>query len=319
MMSSERSAREGEGTVATVLRAPMDTRGGIVCHRTPEDTRAAPIVCHRTPAGAEDPAGPGAQPTILGSRGQEGPQGTILEDDQQLYDWGIENRLDQYTYQDDQSAGGNGAGEGYAYFPGGGAREYRSPPPAHGGRGYREQTIQGSSVHGPVKEEPGLDMTAWSHQTPGYQGFYRKLPTSPGSTYPSFSLDANEALKAERKRARNRVAASKCRMRKMEKIATLDHQTAQLRQENDDLAALAGKLREQVYKLQQELQWHVNNGCQMTMKRAGKIAELLTIPSTGTASTSPSSQGAQVVVSPDSTTAPPLQTQNSPNHPPETS
>ena len=23
----------------------------------------------------------------------------ILEDDQQLYDWGIENRLDQYTYQ----------------------------------------------------------------------------------------------------------------------------------------------------------------------------------------------------------------------------
>jgi len=53
------------------------------------------------------------------------------------------------------------------------------------------------------------------------------------------------------------------------------------RQENDDLAALAGKLREQVYKLQQELQWHVNNGCQMTMKRAGKIAELLSIPSAG--------------------------------------
>ena len=24
--------------------------------------------------------------------------GTILEDDQQLYDWGIENRLDQYEY-----------------------------------------------------------------------------------------------------------------------------------------------------------------------------------------------------------------------------
>ena len=27
--------------------------------------------------------------------------GTILEDDQQLYDWGIENRLDQY-YQVEQ-------------------------------------------------------------------------------------------------------------------------------------------------------------------------------------------------------------------------
>ena len=84
-MSSERSVREGSGTPATVLgqRVP-DTRG------TP-----APIVCHRTP---EDPGG--AQGTILGRGGQEsGTQGTILEDDQQLYDWGIENRLDQYTYQ----------------------------------------------------------------------------------------------------------------------------------------------------------------------------------------------------------------------------
>ena len=90
-MSAERSVREGEssGTPATVLgqRVP-DTRG------TP-----APIVCHRTP---EDPGG--AQGTILGRGGQEsggggGTQGTILEDDQQLYDWGIENRLDQYTYQ----------------------------------------------------------------------------------------------------------------------------------------------------------------------------------------------------------------------------
>ena len=42
------------------------------------------------------------------------------------------------------------------------------------------------------------------------------------------------------------MAASKCRMRKMEKIATLDGQTQQLRQENEDLASLAGKLREQV-------------------------------------------------------------------------
>merc|ERR1712079_867145 len=64
----------------------------------------------------------------------------------------------------------------------------------------------------------------------------------------------------ERKRARNRIAASKCRMRKAE---------------NDDLAALAGKLKEQVYQLQQELQWHVNNGCQVS-ERATKVAELLT-------------------------------------------
>ena len=92
-MSAERSVRESSGTPTTVLgqRVP-DTRG----------TPPAPIVCHRTPA--EDPTG-GAPGTILGPRAQEsgggaqGTQGTILEDDQQLYDWGIENRLDQYTYQ----------------------------------------------------------------------------------------------------------------------------------------------------------------------------------------------------------------------------
>ena len=36
-----------------------------------------------------------------GREGSAPPPGTILEDDQQLYDWGIENRLDQYTYQVD--------------------------------------------------------------------------------------------------------------------------------------------------------------------------------------------------------------------------
>ena len=106
-------------------------------------------------------------------------------------------------------------------------------------------------------------MSQWSH--PGYQvwlildmslslfdqciyfqGFYRKLPPpSPGS-FPAFSLDANEALKVERKRARNRVAASKCRMRKIEKIQTLDQETSCLKAENDELAGIANKLREQV-------------------------------------------------------------------------
>ena len=35
-------------------------------------------------------------------------------------------------------------------------------------------------------------------------------------------------------------------MRKIEKIQTLDQQTAKLKAENDELAALAGKLKEQV-------------------------------------------------------------------------
>ena len=35
------------------------------------------------------------------------------------------------------------------------------------------------------------------------------------------------------------------------------------RQENDELLGLTGALKDQVYRLQQELQWHVNNGCNL--------------------------------------------------------
>ena len=47
----------------------------------------------------------------------------------------------------------------------------------------------------------------------------------------------------ERKRARNRVAASKCRLRKLERITVLDGQAQNLKADNDRLAAIADKLR----------------------------------------------------------------------------
>ena len=77
-------------------------------------------------------------------------------------------------------------------------------------------------------------------------------------------------LQVERKRARNRVAASKCRLRKLERIAVLDHQASQLRAENDELAALADKLKAQIYSLKQELRWHVNNGCKVPAGAKGQ-------------------------------------------------
>lgn len=234
--------------------------------------------------------------------------GTILEDDQQLYDWGIENRLDQY-YQDDpngesyaSSGGSSGQGQG-PYYPRNYDRrqssDYASPPPAHQEAGY-------SHGQGRIKEEPGVDMSGWNY------AYSRKPPLLPPSSphghstgqFPAFSLDTNEALKVERKRARNRIAASKCRMRKIEKINTLDQETSKLKAENDELAGLAAKLKEQVYKLQQELQWHVNNGCQVS-ERANKISEL--IPEMNVGHQTKLSQNLtktrrQQIESPDSTT-----------------
>ena len=62
------------------------------------------------------------------------------------------------------------------------------------------------------------------------------------------------------------MAASKCRLRKLERISVLDQQASQLRAENDELVQLADKLRSQVYSLKQELRWHVNNGCKINNK-----------------------------------------------------
>lgn len=95
--------------------------------------------------------------------------GTILEDDQQLYDWGIENRLDQY-YQDDPNnaesyaSSGGGSGQG-PYYPRNydrrQASEYASPPPAHQEAGY-------SQGQGRIKEEPGVDMSGWNYSYSRY-------------------------------------------------------------------------------------------------------------------------------------------------------
>lgn len=93
-------------------------------------------------------------------------------------------------------------------------------------------------------------------------------------------------------------------MRKIEKINTLDQETSKLKAENDELAGLAAKLKEQVYKLQQELQWHVNNGCQVS-ERAARISELIPDMNPGhhtKISQSPAKTRSQQIESPDSTT-----------------
>ncbi|XP_071280763.1 transcription factor JunD-like [Agelaius tricolor] len=83
-------------------------------------------------------------------------------------------------------------------------------------------------------------------------------------TPPSLSpLDAEsqERLKAERKRLRNRIAASKCRRRKLERIARLEEKVKALKGQNAELAATANLLRAQVTQLQGRVRSHLSSGC----------------------------------------------------------
>lgn len=74
-------------------------------------------------------------------------------------------------------------------------------------------------------------------------------------------MDAQEKIKLERKRARNRVAATKCRRRKLERISTLEQQVRELNGEKMELSVTADQLREDVSRLRSILQQHRSEGC----------------------------------------------------------
>ncbi|XP_042874994.1 transcription factor AP-1-like [Penaeus japonicus] len=76
-------------------------------------------------------------------------------------------------------------------------------------------------------------------------------------------MECQERIKLERKRLRNRIAASKCRRRKLERISRLEDKVKSLKGENMELQAVVNKLRDQVCSLKQEVMEHVNSGCQI--------------------------------------------------------
>lgn len=78
-------------------------------------------------------------------------------------------------------------------------------------------------------------------------------------------METQERIKAERKRLRNRVAASKCRKRKLERISRLEEKVSELKNQNSDLQMSATELREQVCKLKQQVMDHVKSGCQVML------------------------------------------------------
>jgi len=74
-------------------------------------------------------------------------------------------------------------------------------------------------------------------------------------------MASQERIKLERKRQRNRVAASKCRKRKLERIAKLEEKVKQIKNENAELNAVADRLRDSVARLRAEIASHRSMGC----------------------------------------------------------
>jgi len=78
-------------------------------------------------------------------------------------------------------------------------------------------------------------------------------------------MSAQEQAKLERKREKNRYAAQKCRMLKLERIDQLQQRVNELKAENAQLANSASTLCDQVNRLRQMIVEHVEGGCQVMM------------------------------------------------------
>ncbi|KAI4503021.1 hypothetical protein M0802_002065 [Mischocyttarus mexicanus] len=76
-------------------------------------------------------------------------------------------------------------------------------------------------------------------------------------------MDNQERIKLERKRQRNRVAASKCRKRKLERISRLEDKVRVLKAENCELSTAVHKLKEHIFRLKEQVVDHVQSGCQI--------------------------------------------------------
>lgn len=123
---------------------------------------------------------------------------------------------------------------------------------------YGSTTVNYSTETIPFPPPPAQQASKDEPQTvPDMQSFGDSPPLSP------IDMDTQERIKAERKKLRNRIAASKCRKRKLERISRLEDKVKSLKNQNTELASTASVLREQVAQLKQRVMNHVNNGCQL--------------------------------------------------------
>lgn len=99
----------------------------------------------------------------------------------------------------------------------------------------------------------------------------QKVPETPPLS--PIDMEDQERIKAERKRMRNRVAASKCRKRKLERLARLEERVSRLTGENGELRGAADTLRDQVAQLRQQLLEHIKSGCKLLSQQLQTVKE----------------------------------------------
>lgn len=135
---------------------------------------------------------------------------------------------------------------------------------------HSDSSQEPGSIHGATYtnlEPPGSVQSTESLLSQGLMHVKDEPQTVPSvSSSPPMSpidMESQERIKLERKRQRNRVAASKCRRRKLERISRLEDKVKLLKGENTDLSQMVNRLREHVSRLKEQVIDHVHHGCQI--------------------------------------------------------
>lgn len=137
-----------------------------------------------------------------------------------------------------------------AFSGGSNSSEYQSSEPQYSNLMPSSNDFSNIIPQHVIKEEPAQTVPSVTSSSP---------PMSP------INMESQEKIKLERKRQRNRVAASKCRRRKLERIARLEDKVKVLKNENSELATVLNRLLEQICQLKQTVVEHMHNGCEFAM------------------------------------------------------
>lgn len=78
-------------------------------------------------------------------------------------------------------------------------------------------------------------------------------------------MKTQEQMKTERKKARNRIAASKCRLRRLQRESDLQTKVKQLKDHNKELNDEVCSLKEQITNLKSALVQHMKTGCKVSV------------------------------------------------------
>lgn len=150
-----------------------------------------------------------------------------------------------------------------------GASQFEVTDPYFDGRQHHLDDPSTSAFAPPVSTVHYLN----EHQQPGHpllMGHHslkdeipQTVPVMPKQSISPINMQEQEIIKTERKRMRNRLAASKCRKRKLERISRLEEKVSNLKQQNLELSSNANLLRQQVADLKTKVMSHVNSGCQL--------------------------------------------------------